>query len=298
MVTPFRGNLDVDTEAFIAHCRWLVNSGAGLAIFGTNSEANSLSIGERIELTDALIGAGVPASSMMPGTGTSSIPDTVQLTRHAVDAGAAGILMLPPFFYKNLSEDGLFAYYSEVIERVGDSRLSLYLYHIPALSGVPITLGLIERLLKRYPDTLAGVKDSSGNWSNTKAMIDQFAAQGVDIFPASEAFLSAALPIGAAGCISATANVNPACIAQLCARWNDADGAALQEEATTVRKIFQALPMIAAMKYTLAHWHNDADWCTVRPPLTALDEATGHKLIDDLKAIGFDMPGVRAKENA
>lgn len=290
VVTPFRRNLDVDTGAFIAHCQWLVKSGAGLAVFGTNSEANSLSVQERMELTEALVAAGVPASVMMPGTGACSIPDTVTLTRHAVQAGAGGALMLPPFFYKNLSDEGLFAYYSEVIERVGDARLRLYLYHIPALSGVPITLNLIERLLKRYPSTLAGVKDSSGDWANTKAMIEQFAADGVDIFPASEALLSSALPIGAAGCISATANVNPSCIAQLCERWNETDGPALQEEATAVRKVFQARPMIPAMKHVISQWRDSGDWRIVRPPLTALDEAAGRQLMAELDAIGFDMP--------
>jgi 4-hydroxy-tetrahydrodipicolinate synthase len=291
VVTPFHANLEVNTEAFIAHCRWLVGSGAGLAIFGTNSEANSLSVGERLALTDALIDAGIPASSMMPGTGTCALPDTVLLTRHAVKAGAAGALMLPPFFYKGVSEDGLFAYYAEVIERVGDARLSLYLYHIPAFSGVPITLGLIERLLKRYPATLAGVKDSSGDWANTQAMIDEFASAGLAIFPASEALLSRALPIGAAGCISATANVNPANIAALCARWREDDAAALQERATAMRTIFQAMPMIAAMKHAIAHWLGEPGWKTVRVPLTGLEPALGHALIEQLTAAGFEMPG-------
>ncbi|MBN3725116.1 dihydrodipicolinate synthase family protein [Burkholderia sp. Ac-20379] len=298
VVTPFRDTLAPNVDTFVAHCRWLVGNGCGLAIFGTNSEANSLSVGERIALTDALLEAGVPASAMMPGTGASALPDTVQLTRHAVQAGAAGALMLPPFFYKNVSDEGLFAYYSEVIERVGDARLALYLYHIPALSGVPITLNLIERLFKRYPGALAGVKDSSGDWSNTQAMIDAFGRDGLDIFPASEALLSRALPIGGAGCISATANVNPANIAQLCERWNTPDGPALQDKASTVRSLFQALPMIPAMKHALAHWHDDAAWRTVRPPLTALDDAAGRQLIAQLQAARFDMPGLRDARHA
>lgn len=296
VLTPFHPNLEADTDAFVAHCRWLVASGAGLAIFGTNSEANSLSVDERIGLTDALLAAGVPAASMMPGTGASALPDTVRLTRHAVEAGAAGVLMLPPFFYKPVSDEGLFAYYSEVIERVGDARLALYLYHIPALSGVPITLNLIERLWTRYPHTLAGVKDSSGDWANTRAMIERFAADGLDIFPASEALLGAALPLGGAGCISATANVNPAAIAQLCAHWRDADAEARQQEVTAVRRIFQGRPMIAAMKFTLAHWRRDERWRIVRPPLVALDDAGGTQLLAELDAAGFAMPGLDARE--
>lgn len=295
VVTPFHRNLDVDVDAFAVHCRWLVENGAGLAIFGTNSEANSLSAGERIDATDALIAAGIPAAMMMPGTGTSSITDTVMLTRHAVQSGAAGALMLPPFFYKNLSDEGLLAYYSEVIERVGDARLQLYLYHIPALSGAPISLNLIEQLLKRYPDTLAGVKDSSGDWANTKAMIDRFATEGLDIFPASEALLSNALPIGGAGCISATVNVNPAGIVRVHERWNQPDGGALQEQATAVRKIFQSLPMIAAMKHVLADWKGSKDWRIVRPPLTPFGEQAGQKLMADLQAIGFGMADGRVR---
>ncbi|RKF30524.1 dihydrodipicolinate synthase family protein [Paraburkholderia fungorum] len=288
VVTPFHANLEANATEFVRHCRWLLENGAGLAIFGTNSEANSLSVAERIRLTDTLLEAGVPAASMMPGTGTSSLTDTVLLTRHAVDAGAAGVLILPPFFYKKISDDGLFAYYAEVIERIGDARMSLYLYNIPALSGVPITLELIERLLKRYPETIAGVKDSSGDWHNTKAMIDVFARDGLDIFPASEALLSTALPLGAAGCISATANVNPGDIALLCERLRNEKATALQEKVTLIRKLFETVPMIPAMKQVIAYGTDDRDWMTVRPPLEQLKPDGTAMLIDALTTAGFD----------
>jgi len=293
VVTPFHTNLDVNVVEFVLHCKWLLENGAGLAIFGTNSEANSLSVAERIRLTNTLLEAGLPASSMMPGTGTSSLVDTVLLTRHAVDAGAAGVLMVPPFFYKNISDDGLFAYYAEVIERVGDARLSLYLYNIPALSGVPITLELIERLLKRYPGTIAGVKDSSGDWGNTKAMIDVFALDGLDIFPASEALLSAALPLGAAGCISATANVNPRNIALLCERWQHEDAPSLQDKVTRIRKVFEAVPMIPAMKQVIAHGMDDREWLTVRPPIEQLRPDGSAALIEALATAGFEFAHLR-----
>ena len=292
VVTPFHGNQETNIGQFIAHCEWLVQNGVGLAIFGTNSEANSLSVTERIQLTEELLDAGVEAGSMMPGTGSSSITDAVTLTRHAVTNGAPGVLVLPPFFYKNVSDDGLFAYYSEIIERVGDSRLALYLYHIPALSGAPITLNLIERLLEAYPESIAGVKDSSGDWNNTKSMIDEFAKQGLSIFPASEAFLSEALSIGGAGCISATANVNPRNLADLFARALGADGKSLQERATQVRSVFQPLPMIAAMKHVIAAYSGREDWRNVRPPLTRMDSAAGARLLDELQRIDFEMPGI------
>src|SRR5690349_11048211 len=148
VVTPFDRELRPDPERYIAHCRWLLEQGVGLAVFGTTSEANSLSVAEKIALLDTLVEAGIPPARMMPGTGCSAFPDTVALTSHAVRLGCAGVLMLPPFYYKGVSDDGLFRSYAEVIERVGDGRLRVYLYHIPPVSQVPLSLALIERLLK------------------------------------------------------------------------------------------------------------------------------------------------------
>lgn len=291
VVTPFHANLDPDTERFVAHCRWLVDNGAGLAIFGTNSEAASLSVAERLALTDALLAAGVPAAKLMPGTGSSSLTDAVTLTRHAVAAGAPGVLVLPPFFYKGVSDEGLFAYYSEIIERVADDNLAIYLYHIPQMSYAPISLALIERLLKRYPKAIAGAKDSSGDWDNSKAMIDAFAADGFGVFPASESFLSRAMPLGAAGCISATVNVNPAEIFALFNGWDGSEGAALQSKADAVRKIFQATPMIPAMKYVVSQASGVEDWKVVRPPLVKLDEQAGKALMASLDAVDYRIVG-------
>lgn len=292
VLTPFKPNLEPDVDRFIAHCRWLIGQQVGLAIFGTNSEAASISVSERLALTDALLAAGVPAARMMPGTGACALPDAVTLTRHAVQNGAAGALMLPPFFFKGVSDEGLFAYYSEVIERVGDGRLKVYLYHIPQFSGVPITLRLIEMLRKRYPDTVVGAKDSSGVWENTQAMIDHFAQDGFDVFPASESTLSRALPLGAAGCISATVNMNPGGIQAVYEGWNSDQGATLQAKADVIRQIFQAVPMIPAMKRTVAVYSGDADWAVVRPPLVALNDATTQTLLSSLRDAQFDMPGL------
>jgi 4-hydroxy-tetrahydrodipicolinate synthase len=290
VLTPFNAQLAIDGTRFIAHCRWLVAQGAGLAIFGTNSEAASIAVPERLALTEQLVAAGVPAARLMPGTGACALSDAVELTRQASRIGAAGALMLPPFFFKGVSDDGLFAYYAEVIERVGSGCAPIYLYHIPQVSQVPITLELIERLLKRYPGVVAGAKDSSGDWANAKAMIDNFAGSGFDVFPASESLLSRSMPIGGAGCISATANLNPGGIRALIEGWNGPQAVQLQTQADTVRKIFQAAPMIPAMKYTVGHFANDPRWRTVRPPLVALPEAAGRHLLAQLDAAGFDMP--------
>ena len=174
VVTPFKADLSPDRQRFIAHCKWLLSQNCGLAVFGTNSEANSLSMEERAMLLDELVAAGVDPSRMMPGTGCCSIMETVKLTKQAVEHGCAGVLMLPPFYYKDVGEEGLYRYFSEVVQRVGDARLKIYLYHIPPVAVVGITPKLVERLLAAYPDAIAGMKDSSGDWNNTKTFLDAF----------------------------------------------------------------------------------------------------------------------------
>lgn len=292
VLTPFGTDLAPDAARLVRHCKWLLSQDVGLAVFGTNSEANSMSTGEKIALLDALADAGVPGNRMMPGTGTSALTDTVDLTRHAVQRGAAGVLMLPPFYYKGVSDDGLFASYSEVIQRVADDRLRIYLYHIPQVSNVPISLDLIARLLKEYPGTIAGIKDSSGNWDNTKAMLERFQPQGFDVFAGSESFLLATLRGGGAGCITATGNVNPAPIAALYKSWQQADADDQQKALDAVRNTFAKFPMIPAMKAALAHYTDDEVFATVRPPLVKLGAQQRDELLAALQALNFSMPGV------
>ena len=292
VVTPFDADYAPDPERFARHCRWLLGNGVGLAVFGTNSEANSLAVPERIDLLDQLVAAGVDPARMMPGTGTCALTDTVRLTAHAVKQGCAGVLMLPPFYYKGVSDEGLYRSYSEVIQRVGDARLRVYLYNIPPVAQVPISLALIERLLRDYPGVVAGIKDSSGDWANTRAMLDRFAPQGFDVFAGSEVFLLATLRHGGRGCISATANVNPAAIDAVYRQWQGTDADAMQAGLDRVRAIFQKHPMIAALKAAVAHWSGDARWRTVRPPLVELTAAQADTLVAELEAAGFAMPGL------
>jgi 4-hydroxy-tetrahydrodipicolinate synthase len=292
VVTPFNADLSPDADRFVRHCQWLMSNGVGLAVFGTNSEANSLTVGERIDLLDRLVDSGVDASRMMPGTGCCALADTVRLTAHAVKRGCAGALMLPPFYYKGVSDEGLFRSFAEVIERVGDERLRIYLYHIPPVAQVPISLGLIERLLDKYPKSIAGVKDSSGDWNNTKAMLDRFASRGFDVFAGSETFLLANLRNGGKGCISATANVNPAAIHQLYARWKADDADVLQSRLDAIRTTFQKFPMIPALKAAIAHWGADPGWARVRPPLVELDVHQTATLVAELEKRDFAMPGL------
>jgi 4-hydroxy-tetrahydrodipicolinate synthase len=293
VVTPFKADFSPDAERFVRQCRWLLSQNVGLAVFGTNSEANSLSVEEKVELLDRLVAAGLDPARMMPGTGHCALTDSVRLTAHAAKAGCGGVLMLPPFYYKGVSDEGLFRSFAEVIERVGDPRLRVYVYHIPPVSQVPITLGLIERLLKAYPGTVAGVKDSSGDWSNTKAMLDAFAASGFDVFAGSETFLLANMRGGGKGCISATANVNPGPIARLYASWQGADADAQQARLDEIRGTFQKFPMIPALKAAIAHYGGDPAWATVRPPLVNLAADSAAALVGELDKRGFTMPGLR-----
>lgn len=292
VVTPFDADLRPNGAKLVRQCQWLLENDVGLAVFGTNSEANSLSLVEKRQLLDDLGAAGIPAARMMPGTGACALSDSVELTRHAVEMGCGGVLMLPPFYYKGVSDEGLYRNFAEVIERIGDDRLRIYVYHIPPVAQVPITLTLIERLLKDFPGTIAGVKDSSGDWSNTKAMLDQFQPEGFDVFAGSESFLLDTLRAGGAGCISATANVNPAAIAKLAATWQDDDADRQQAGLNAIRDIFQTYVMIPALKAAVAHYGGDEQWAALRPPLVELDAAARADLVKRLDAAGFSMPGL------
>jgi 4-hydroxy-tetrahydrodipicolinate synthase len=289
---PFTHDLEPDAGRFAQHCRWLLDSGVGLAVFGTNSEANSLSVAERMRLLDALLTAGIDPVKLMPGTGCCAFPDTVELTRQAVGAGCAGVLMLPPFYYKNPSDDGLFRSYSEVIQRVGDGRLRIYLYHIPPVAQIPLSLALIERLIREYPGTVAGIKDSSGDWSNTEALLQHFQSDSFDVFCGSEVFLLQTLRGGGAGCITATGNVNPAAIVDLYARWKNPGAEEKQAELTAMRRAFEIMPMIPSMKTAIAWKRNDEQWRNVRPPLMNAPEDKAAGLRKTLTERGFTMPGI------
>src|SRR5437764_10631247 len=298
VVTPFNDDLSPDRERFIRHCQWLVSQNCGLAVFGTNSEANSMSAKERMTLLDALVAAGIDPSRMMPGTGCCSMTETVELTAHAVKHGCADLLMLPPFYYKNVSEEGLYRYFSEVVQRVGDARLKVYLYHIPPVAVVGIRPRLVERLLNAYPDAIAGMKDSSGDWNNTKTFLDAFAdtarpARTFDVFVGSDSFLLANMRAGGVGTISATANVNPAAIYKLYKEWNTADDADQQQaKLNVVREVFASRKfssMIAKLKQALAIYRNHPGWSRVRPPLMELTTEEAELLAADLKKIGFEV---------
>jgi len=265
VLTPFDSQLDPDPGRFVRFCRKLLKDGcAGLVPFGTTGEANSLSVEERERLLDALLEGGVPAENLIPGTGCAALPDTVRLSRKAARAGCAGVLVLPPFYYKNPSEEGLYRSFAQAIDRTGEGRLRVYLYHIPQVSQVGIPLRLIERLLKAYPGVVIGIKDSSLDFENTRAMLRAF--PGFQVFVGTEKFLLATLREGGAGCITATANVNASAIARAFRERSEER----QREIDAVRVTFEKLPMIAALKEAVARRTGDAGWRAVRPPLVEL----------------------------
>ncbi len=295
VVTPFRADLSVDPDALVRQCRWLLSQDTGLAVFGTNSEANSMAVAEKIELLEALVAGGIDTARMMPGTGCCALTDTVELTRKAVSLGCAGTLMLPPFYYKGVSDDGLYRSYAEVIERVGDSRLRIYLYHIPPVAQVGISLELIERLLRDYPGTIAGIKDSSGEWANTAAMHER-QWDDFQIFVGSETLLLQNMQAGGAGCISATANVNPAAIVALFKGWQSDNAADKQQALSDLRSVVMRQPMIPALKAIVAHFSDAPAWRTVRPPLLELTDKQVSVLLAALAEHDFDMPGLSQQE--
>lgn len=286
VLTPFTEDLAPDPGRFVDHCRWLLSQGAtGLAMFGTTGEANSLSVDERLALLDAALEAEIAPDLMMPGTGCCALSDTVRLTGRAVAAGCGGVLLLPPFYYKGISDDGVFRSIAEVIDRVGDTRLRVYLYHIPPVAQVGFSLSVVERLIKAYPGIVVGLKDSSGDWANTDALLTAF--PGFATFSGSEVFLLANLRGGGAGSITATGNVNLAAIRALYDSWQGDQADAQQAEITEVRQAIQAFPMIPALKAIIASYHNDPVWQTMRPPLIDLDAEQTTKLLATLQTHDF-----------
>jgi 4-hydroxy-tetrahydrodipicolinate synthase len=246
-----------------------------------------MSAGERMEMLDRLVAAGIPAAKLMPGAGACSMTEAATLIRHAVGHGVGGVLLLPPFYYKGMDDDGLFGFFAGVIERVGSAALRIFLYHIPPQTVLGLSLDLVGRLIRAYPQTVVGLKDSSGDWNNTAALIERF--PGFAVFPGSEVFLLDGLRKGGVGCITATGNVNVPGIRKVYQNWRTPQADSLQAEITSLRKTIQAYPMVPALKRIVAHFHHDPDWAAVRPPMTALSEAQSRALIGDLAKIGFTL---------
>jgi 4-hydroxy-tetrahydrodipicolinate synthase len=273
-----KDDLSPDTTKWIAFCKQLLADGCtGLAPFGTTSEANSLGVDERTTMLDALVEAGVPAARLMPGVGMCAIPDTVKLAAQAARLGCGGVLMLPPFYYKGVSDEGLFRTIAAVIERVGDDRLKVYVYHIPPIAVVGYSLAVIERLIRAYPGVVVGMKDSSGDWSYQQAVLERF--PGFDVFTGSERYLLANLRLGGVGTISAMANVIPAKIRFLYDNFLAENADTVQESLDRYRAATRDYAPIPALKQLMANRTGDRTWLNLRPPLVNLTEAAVHEML-------------------
>lgn len=279
ILTPFRDDYSPDIERWIVHAQWLLENGChGLAPFGTTSEANSFSVEERVGMLERLVGAGLPASQMIVGVGCCAFTDSVRLAAHAAELGCGGVLMLPPFYYKDVTDDGIFRTIAEVIERVNDNRLRVYLYHIPPIAKVGFSLDLIERLITMYPQTIVGLKDSSGDWNNTNAILEKFFGFGT--FTGTERFLLQTLRGGGVGTISAMANIIPGILRELYDNWQNAAIAdQLQTNANAGRTSLLGYAAIPALKVILAEWRKDPAWLTCRPPLVKMNSAQAEEVL-------------------
>mgnify|MGYP001384661560 CR=1 FL=1 len=291
VLTPFKKDLKPDVNRFIKQCQWLLSQNVSLAVFGTNSEANSLAVHEKISLLNSLVEAGINPNSMMPGTGCCSLTESIELTSHAINLGCKGALMLPPFYYKEVSDEGIFRSYSEIIQKIGSEKLKIYLYHIPQVSGVGLSINLIDRLVNEYPKVIAGIKDSSGDWENIKNILDR---QWDDfrVFAGTESILLKTLQAGGAGCISATANINPKAIYNLYKNWVSDQAEELQIKLNEIRNLMESYPMIPALKSVVAYYSKHIEWNIVRPPLVSLKKDSQEELLQKLDNFGFNIPGL------
>jgi 4-hydroxy-tetrahydrodipicolinate synthase len=293
MLTAMNPDLSPNLDRMAAHAKWLLANGCnGLGILGTTGEANSFGLHERKAILEGLIARGVPAAVMMPGTGCASLTDTVELTLHAKQHGCRGVLLLPPFYYKNPSDDGLFAYFSEVAKRVG-SGIALYLYHFPQQSAVPLSLALIGRLLEAFPGVFKGVKDSSGDHANMKAMIDAFAARGFEVYSGSDEFVQRILAEGGAGCITAASNANSHWGGIVYAKRTGPEADAAQAMLTATRKAATSVALIPGLREIIARSTGDDGWRIIRPPHLPLTPAEGDKVWAAWQAAGaLPLPGL------
>jgi 4-hydroxy-tetrahydrodipicolinate synthase len=281
VLTPFNKDLSIDKKLFISHCEFLLKNNISLAPLGTTGEANSVSVSEKIDLIKTISSSDLPKEKIIIGTGNTSFVDAALLTKTAVENKIYSVLLLPPFYYKNVSDEGVYQYYKQIINTVKSKNLRVFLYNIPQVSGVTISIDLVNRLKKEFSDTVTGIKDSSGNFENTKKYKE---IKNFIVYPGSEKFLYDGLHIGCSGCISATTNVNIEAT-KLINSFDKSDGESINKKIKAVRDVFEKYPVIAALKATKIK--EDSNWSNIRPPLVALSDQQKSNLAKDLKDINF-----------
>lgn len=274
--TPLNSDLSPDLKLFVQHCQSLLAQGCdGIALLGTTGEANSFSLSERKAILEAPLAAGVGADRLIPGTGVTAAPDTVELTRHALSVGVTRVIMLPPFYYKGVSDEGLFTSYARIIEAVGDSRLRVVLYHIPQVSGVPLSLELIGRLIDAFPQTVVGIKDSSGDLASMQAIVT--AHPTFSVLAGADPLLLPLLKSGGAGCITATSNLVADSLRTVYDGYGDAvrasDVDAAQARINAWRSLSNTYVQIPTIKALIGLKSATPGWSRVRPPMLPLAAA-------------------------
>lgn len=286
LLTPLDRSGSVASARMVAHARRLLDEGVdGVAPFGTTGEGQSFSVAERIDGLDALLAGGIPPSKILAATACAALPDTVALTRHAVAAGCIGALVLPPFFFKGIDDEGLYASYAGLIDRVADPRLRLYVYHIPQVTAVPVTPAVIARLRAAYPGVVAGVKDSAGDLAHSRALAAQF--RDLRVLVGHEPHLPAMLAAGGAGTVCGVANLYPRLVRRLFDTAGTAAGPDALAEMSNLLNILLDYPLLPAMKALQATLTGDADWQAVRPPLAPLAAGFRRAMEDRLRLSGM-----------
>ena len=285
-LTPMNDDLSVNYQALIGHINWLLKNGSnGICLLGTTGEANSFSLDERMDVLDEVLDAGIDPHKLLVGTGTCVITDTIILTQHAIAKGVGGVLMLPPFYYKDLSDQGVLDYFKLVIEGVDDKNLKIYLYNFPKMTGVPFTLGLVKKLVEAFPGVIVGMKDSSGDWQGMQAVCDEI--PGFQLFTGTEKFLLDTLRAGGAGCISATFNDSIKYGASVYNNWQGDEADELQAKLNEIRKEFEIDSFISSLKFLFANWFDDPKWLNVRPPNSLPGTETREYLLNKFKQEDF-----------
>ena len=268
ILTPFNDDLSLNNEIYNGFAKYLLENGcSGLAPFGTTGEALSVSNKERMNALESMVKSGINPKVLIPGTGLCNFPDTVKISKHALELGCHGVMVLPPFYYKGVSNEGLFAHYERLISEINHPDLKIYLYHIPAMTGVPLSTELVSKLKSKYPDTVIGIKDSTGDWDNTKSFLE---IDQLIVYPGAELLVIDSIKLGGPGCISATANINSKNISKVIeyahnGDWEEANK--IMEEVRNVRLLFQDYAPIPSQKAMLAKKFNEPLWRNVRPPL-------------------------------
>jgi 4-hydroxy-tetrahydrodipicolinate synthase len=282
-ITPIRAGGEPDMEGLVAHCNHLLTVGCdGVAPLGTTGEGAALPFAFRLKVPRALANANLPSDAVIIGAGSPSVGDAIAMARTSLEAGFPNLLVLPPYYTKSPSEDGLYDYYSQIIDAARDESLRIFLYHIPQVTSVPIPIALVHRLRSSFGRMIAGIKDSSGDFQSAKSYLglDDF-----DVYPSSEAMLSDALNVGCAGVISGSTNITAA-LARKILRATGADRQSLQIRLTELRYTLQRFPLIPAVKQVQAWLTNDPGWQRLLPPLQRLSERETSELKKDMERLG------------